>query len=74
MSILSLGLGYEYTHYFIMYTVCVCVCLDVWRVGGKMEGEWLKEGRIILEVGCLIKFHRAGAHLTIPCNPDSINI
>ena len=28
--------------------VCVCVCLlgDVWRVGGKMEGEWLKEGRI----------------------------
>ena len=38
--------------------VCVCVCLlgDVWRVGGKMEGEWLKERRI--------DFGRLSVHFT----------
>ena len=31
---------------YVYACICVCVCLlgDVWRVGGKMEGEWLKEG------------------------------
>ena len=59
-------------------SVCVCVCLlgDVWRVGRKMEGEWLKEGRIDL---CPLHMHaitqvamQARPHTEIPRLPQGV--